>query len=115
MKISKKKLNYLTILFVNRGSLLSNMSVLPADLPQLTNKYLDSINFLSSDITKIIGQLDSNKAHGHMLSICMTKLCGNSIYKPLSIIFNDCLNEGKSNHEWKKANVVPVRKKGNRL
>ena len=44
----------------------------------------------------------------------MIKLCGNSICKPLSIIFNDCLNEGKFPHEWKKANIVPVHKKGNK-
>ena len=44
----------------------------------------------------------------------MIKLCGNSICKPLSIIFNDCLNKGKFSHEWKKANVVPVHKKGNK-
>ena len=39
----------------------------------------------------------------------MIKICGNSICKPLSIIFKDCLP-----HEWKKANVVPVHKKGNK-
>ena len=44
----------------------------------------------------------------------MIKLCGNSICKPLSIIFKDCLSEGKFPHEWKKANVVPVHKKGNK-
>ena len=44
----------------------------------------------------------------------MIKLCGNSICKPLSIIFNDCLNKGKFPHEWKKANVVPVYKKGDK-
>ena len=42
----------------------------------------------------------------------MIKLCGNSICKPLSIIFKDCLSEGKFPHECKKANVVPVHKKG---
>ena len=49
-----------------------------------------------------------------MLSVRIIKLCGNSICKPLSIIFNDCLNKGKFPHEWKKANVVPVHKKGNK-
>ena len=44
----------------------------------------------------------------------MIKLCGNSICKPLSIIFKDSLSEGKFPHEWKKANVVPVYKKGNK-
>ena len=36
------KLNYLTIFFVNQCFLLSNNSVFPADLSQLTNKYPDS-------------------------------------------------------------------------
>ena len=49
-----------------------------------------------------------------MLSIRMIKLCENSICKPFSIIFNDCLNEGKFPHKWKKANVVPAHKKGNK-
>ena len=94
---------------------MSNNSVLPTNLPQLTSKCLDSIHFSSSDIAKIISRLDPNKAHGHdMLSIRMIELCGNSICKPLSIIFKDCLSEGKIPHEWKKANVVPVHKKGNK-
>ena len=94
---------------------MSNNSVLTTDLPQLTNKCLDSINFLSSDITKIIIHLDPNKAHGHdMLSIQIIKLCGNPICKPLLLIFNDFLNEGKFLHEWKKANFVRVHKKGNK-
>ena len=93
---------------------MSNNSVLHTDLPQLTNKCLDSIHFLSSDIVKIISRLDPNEAHGHdMLSIRMTKLCGSSICKPLSIIFKDCLSKAKWN-EWKKANVVLVYKKVNK-
>ena len=100
---------------VNQCSLLSNNSVLPTNLPQLTSKCLDSIYFSSSDIVKIISRLDPNKAHGHdVLSIRMIKLCGNSICKPLSIIFKDCLSEGEFPREWKKANVVPVHKKGNK-
>ena len=82
---------------------------------RLTSKCLDSIHFSSSDIVKIISRLNPNKAHGHdMLSIRMIKLSGNSICKPLSIFFKDCLSEGKFPHEWKKANVVPVHKKGNK-
>ena len=90
----KEKAGSFNHFFVNQCSLLSNNSVLPTDLPQITNKCLDSIHFLSSDIAKIISHLDPNKAHGHdMLSIRMIKLCGNSICKPLSIISNDCLNK----------------------
>ena len=111
----KEKAELFNHFFVNQCSLLSNNSVLPTNLPQLTSKCLDSIHFSSSDIVKIISRLDPNKAHGHdMLSIRMIKLCGNTICKPLLIIFKDCLSEGKFPHEWKKANVVPVHKKGNK-
>ena len=112
-QISIKKLNYFTN-FVNQYFLLNNNSVLPVDPPQLTTIYLDSINILSSDIAKI--HLDQNKVHDHyMLSIRMTKLCKNSICKPLSKISNDCLNESKSPHEWKKANVHVHSKRKNRV
>ena len=42
----------------------------------------------------------------------MLKICSLSIYKPLEIIFRTCLDHGKFPEEWKKANVVPVFKKG---
>ena len=118
MKISSSQTSKKTELFnhilVNQCSCLSNNSVLPTDLPQLTNKCLDSMHFSSSNIAKIISHSDPNKAHGHhMLSIRMIKICGKSLCKPVSIISNDCLNEGKFPHEWKKANVVPIHKKGN--
>ena len=73
----KEKAELFNHFFVNQCSFLSNNSVLPVDLPQLTSKCLDSIHFLSSDIAKTISHLDPNKAHGHdMLSIRMIKLCG---------------------------------------
>ena len=80
----KEKSELFNHFFVNQYSLLSNNSVLPTDLPQLSNKCLNSIHFSSSDIAKIISHLDLNKAHDHdMLSIRMIKLRGNSICKPL--------------------------------
>ena len=94
---------------------MNNISVLPNNLAKLTNDSLDRANFSNDDISKTINKLDPNKAHGHdMLSIRMIKLCGNSICKPLSIIFNDCLKEGKFPSDWKKAHVVPVHKKGDK-
>ena len=49
-----------------------------------------------------------------MISIRMIKLCGISICKPLEIIFQNCLRSGKFTSEWKKANVVPTFKKGDK-
>ena len=44
----------------------------------------------------------------------MLKECGPSIYKPLEIIFNQCLKTGVSPSEWKKGNIVPIHKKGDK-
>ena len=97
-----KKVCYFTETLLNI-TLLNNSSVLPNNLAKLTNKSLDTVNFTTDDIFKIINNLDPNKAHGHdMLIIRMIKLCGNSICKPLSITFN-CLKEGKLfPSDWKK-------------
>ena len=39
--------------------------VLPNNLAKLVNKLLDSVNFSTDGISKIINNLDPNKAHGH--------------------------------------------------
>ena len=103
--------------FVNQCFFLSNNSVLPTDLPQLTNKCLDSIYFSSSDIAKIISHSDPNKAQDHdMLNVRMMKLYGNSICKPLSIIFNDRQMRENFLMNGKKLTLYPYRRKGtNRL
>ena len=44
----------------------------------------------------------------------MLKICGVSVCKPLEIAFRTCLNYGKFPEEWKKSNVVPVFKKGDK-
>ena len=49
-----------------------------------------------------------------MISIRMLKLCGESISKPLEIIFKSCIEKGQFTNEWKKVNVVPVHKKGDK-
>ena len=115
IKDFKEKAEFFNHFFVNQCSLLGDSSVLPTNLPQITSKCLDSIHFSSSDIAKIVSHSDPNKAHGHdMVSIRIAKLCGDSICKPLSIMCHDCLNKRKFPHEWEKANVVPVHKKGNK-
>ena len=44
----------------------------------------------------------------------MLKICVNSVYKSLQLVFRCCIENGKFPSEWKKANVVPVHKKGNK-
>ena len=44
----------------------------------------------------------------------MIKMCDTSICRPLKLIFQSCLESGKFPNEWKKTNVVPVNKKGDK-
>ena len=103
----KKRQIYLTIINKN--------SNLPSVLSKKTYKLLSTIHFTSVNILKIIKNLDPNKAHGHdMISIRMIKICDASICKPLELIFRSCLENGKFPTEWKKVNVVPAHKKGDK-
>ena len=75
---------------------------------------LSTCHFAKEDILQIINNLDSNKAHVHdEISIRMLKICGDSIFRPLNIIFRTCLRTGIP-LEWKKANIVPIHKKGDK-
>ena len=66
---------------------------------------------------KIIQNLNPNKAHGPekiKISIRMIRICGKSLCKPFEMIFKSCIIKGDYPSEWKKANVVPVHKKGDK-
>ena len=41
-------------------------------------------------------------------------MCGDSIGRPLNIIFKTCLGTGKFPLEWKKANIVLIHKEGDK-
>ena len=59
--------------------------------------------------------LNCNKTHGHdCIFIRILKLCGLSIIKPFSLLFSNCLRDGVLPNDWKKANVIPVHKNGNK-
>ena len=111
----KKKVELFNTFFTNQCTLLINSSVLPNNLAKPSNKSIDTVSFSTDDISKIIKNLDTNKAHSHdMFSIWLIKLCENLICNPLSIIFNDCRKERKFASDWKKAHAVPVHKKGDK-
>ena len=44
----------------------------------------------------------------------MLKICGDSVYEPLEIIFRQALLTGVFPSEWKKGNIVPVHKKSDK-
>ena len=105
----KEKSEIFNSFFANQCSLIPNNSILPSELKLLTERTLTSCDFSETDILQIINNQDSNKAHGHMISMLI--LCGEAICRPLNIIFKTCLNTGKFPSEWKKGNAGPIHKK----
>ena len=74
-----------------------------------TQPLLESFQFSADHVGDIIKKLDLSKAHRRgMISTRMLKLCGNSTWRPLQIIFKKCLKEGILPDEWKKVNIVPI-------
>ena len=107
----KKRLRF-SILFGWQCSPISNGSVLASKLPLQTDSTLSSRHFTKDDILRITNNLDPNKAHGHdEISIRVLKICGDSICRPLNIIFKTCLRTGKFPLELKEGNIVPIHKK----
>ena len=101
--------------FSNQCSLLKNCSKLPTNLRYITDERLRTINFTIDNTEKIIVSLNPNEAHGHdKISICMLKICRNTICKPLELIFKQALTTGVFPSEWKKGNIVPCYKKGDK-
>ena len=95
--------------------MISNSSELPLNLHYATEKRLNTLSFSNNDIEKIIQNVDPNKAHGcNKINLRMIKICGKSICKPLQLIFSQCIDTSSFPLEWKKANVVPVHKKGDK-
>ena len=108
-----EKANLFNKYFSSQCNPLPNDSKLPENQTYITETKLSSFNIEDEDIYKIIKTLDINKAHGHdEVSIRMLKLCDKSKVKQLFIIFNNCKLKNTSPNLWKKSNVVPIHKKG---
>ena len=77
------------------------------------NETLSSLDIITIDIRKVIKALKVNKAHGYNgISIRMLKLCESAITELLYLIFKNCLSSNTFPDVWKKANVIPIHKKG---
>ena len=81
----------------------------------MSNKRLSQLDFNVDNIIEIIRTLNPNKAHGHDgISIRMILLSGESIVKPLYLLFKNCFEASTFPLEWKKGNVMSIFKKGNK-
>ena len=72
-----------------------------------------NMNIDRHKVFRLVTSLDTNKAHGcDGISAAMIKICDQSIVEPLFCNFEKCLETGLYPTQWKKANVIPVHKKG---
>ena len=114
-KTFKTKTNHFNSFFASHCTPLNNNSKVPESQTYITDSKLSSLQFEDKDIIKIIRSLDINKAHGHDdISIRMLKICDLAIIKPLSIIFRNCINNSTFPDLWKKSNICPIHKKGDK-
>ena len=81
----------------------------------LQNICLESGNLDPAKILSIICIFDVSKAHGSdNVSVRIVKICDESLVKPLFNIFQFSLETGNFPSYWKRGNIVPVHKKGNK-
>ena len=111
----KKNPHHFNLFFASKCTPLINNSVLPDPVDYISTARLSSINFNNVHILKTIKSLNVKKARGYNdISIRMIKLCVQSIVKLLSIIFKICIDNGIFPDIWKKSNIIPVHKKGDK-
>ena len=87
-------------------------SVPPTSQQVLIQSRLHPFDFSFEEISKIIRSLDVNKTHDHDdFFIRMTKICDNSLIRPLSLLFRKSFDSSYFPVLWKKWNIIPVHKK----
>ena len=107
----KKKAGIFNVFFADQCNIFNNGSIIP-EINYKTNKRKMDITFSFLELSKIIKDLNPNKAHGHdNISIKMIQMCGNSIIAPLKLLFESAIKSGHFPDSWKQGNIVPVHKK----
>ena len=111
----KVKANHFNHFFASQCIPSNNNSKRPENQTYVTNTKLSSVKFEDTEIINIIRSLNVSKAYGHDdISIRMLQICDSAIVKPLSIIFNNCITQSIFPDIWKKSNICPIHKKGDK-
>ena len=109
-----EKANHFIYFFSKQCKLVVNRSVLPP-LNVFTERRLDNVTILDSNILPLIRNMNPNKATGSDgISGHMLLLCDESVVLPLKIIFQSILSTSTYPNMWKLANVTPIFKKGDK-
>ena len=99
--------------FVRQCTLLDITNEIPTTLKIEKTNTLSSIPVTRDNIAKIIKTVDSNKPKRHnTISIWTLKLCGTQSCNHYNFFSNPVLKVARWPQNGKKANVVPMNKKG---
>ena len=109
-----QKANICNNVFASICTPTDNTSCLPS-FSYRTGSRIKSFSVTENDIIAII-KTYPNKAHGfNNIYIKMIKIFSQSLTLPLKIIFKHSIKKGKFPEIWKKANVVPVHKREDKI
>ena len=111
----KRKADLFNNFFALQCTTFANNSVIPDIQSYKTNSRLSSLSFENDDILNLIRSLNIQKTYGpDDISICMIKICNSALVKPLSLIFQNCLNCSTFPDIQKKSNICPVHQKNDK-
>ena len=99
--------------FFKQCCTITTGSTIPNFQPRCSS-VLQNLTIDREKVLKLILALDTKKANGCDNISALIKACGSSIVEPLCRIFEKCLETGIYPLTWKKANIVPIHKKGSR-
>jgi hypothetical protein len=99
--------------FIANSTIDNEHDHIPENNIEFNIESLSNIEITEQDVIDAIGTLKSNKASGpDEISPRMLKLTCEAIASPISKLFNKSIELCTVPKEWKKANIVPVFKKG---
>ena len=108
-EIAEVMVDYFSTVYTDhRGAQMPKMD-------DMTDEQIDDIIFTPESVEKQLQNLNINKScgpdeiHPHVL-----QKTAKAMSVPLALIFQKSLNEGICPDEWKRANVTPIHKKGDR-
>ena len=109
------KANHFNKYFASKCAPINNDSSLPSSFEFYSQSRFSSLNIIEDNILKIVRALNINKAHGHdEISVRIIKICHEALVKPSSLIYKKCISTGIFLDVWKKSNIVPVYKTGDK-
>lgn len=91
----------------------------PADMSINSSSSQDTVNTIvisEEQILKLLRKLDTKKGAGSdRIHPFFIMKCSDTLFKPITIIFNRSIKEGVFPCVWKEAHIVPLHKKGSKM